>query len=313
MTTDARPVVEVTGAPAASRRAGSGRRRSSNLRTAITPYAGVVPFFVYIGIFLLWPTYIVLVGAFQGPTGKPTLDNFHAISSAVFVTEFKRSVEVSAVTALIGAICGMLLTWVVASRSRTGILRQVIIAASGVLAQFGGVTLTFAFLATFGFTGMFTVFVQSHFGIDLFATGAWLYEVPGLALVYTYFQIPLMVIVFLPAMDGLRPQWREASETLGGTSWTYWRRVAGPILAPAFIGALLLLFANAFSAYATAAALISQGDPIITLKIADLLSSEVNLDQQNIAQALSFTMVVLVAVIMTLYALLQRRTSKWLR
>ncbi len=122
-----------------------------------------------------------------------------------------------------------------------------------------------------------------------------------------------MVIVFLPAMDGLRPQWREASETLGGTSWTYWRRVAGPILAPAFIGAILLLFANAFSAYATAAALISQGDPIITLKIADLLSSEVNLDQQNIAQALSFTMVVLVAVIMTLYALLQRRTSKWLR
>ncbi|MBV9278772.1 MAG: ABC transporter permease subunit, partial [Chloroflexi bacterium] len=310
MTTDTRSAVEVAGAPAASGRTAAGPGRSRKLRGAIAPYLGVVPFFVYIGIFLLWPTYVVLVGAFQGPGGKPTLDNFHGISSAVYLTEFKRSVEVALTTALIGAICGALLTWAVASRSRTGILRQVIIAASGVLAQFGGVTLTFAFLATFGFTGMFTVFLQTHLGIDLFAGGAWLYEIPGLALVYTYFQIPLMVIVFLPAMDGLRPQWREASETLGGTSWTYWRRVAGPILAPAFVGAVLLLFANAFSAYATAAALISQGDPIITLKIADLLTSEVNLNQQNLAQALSFTMVVVVAVIMTLYALLQRRTSR---
>jgi putative spermidine/putrescine transport system permease protein len=189
----------------------------------------------------------------------------------------------------------------------------VIIAASGVLAQFGGVTLTFAFLATFGFTGVFTVFLQSHFGIDIFASGPWLYDIPGLALVYTYFQIPLMVIVFLPAMDGLRVQWREASDTLGGGSWTYWTRVAGPILAPAFIGAVLLLFANAFSAYATAAALISQGSPIVTLKIGDLLSSEVNLNQQNVAEALSFTMILVVAVVMALYTLLQRRTARWLR
>jgi putative spermidine/putrescine transport system permease protein len=121
-----------------------------------------------------------------------------------------------------------------------------------------------------------------------------------------------MVIVFLPALDGLKPQWREASRSLGGTSWTYWRRVAGPVLAPAFLGSMLLLFANAFSAYATAAALVSQGAPIVPLQIRALQTSEVILGQQNLGRALGLGMVLVVTVVMALYALLQRRTSRWL-
>ena len=132
-------------------------------------------------------------------------------------------------------------------------------------------------------------------------------------LVYTYFQVPLMVIVFLPALDGLKPQWREAARSLGGSAWTYWRRVAGPVLAPAFFGSMLLLFANAFSAYATAAALVSQGAPIVPLQIRNLQTSEVLLGQQNLGRALGLGMVVVVGVVMALYALLQRRTTRWLR
>jgi putative spermidine/putrescine transport system permease protein len=133
-----------------------------------------------------------------------------------------------------------------------------------------------------------------------------------LVLVYTYFQVPLMVIVFLPALDGIRPQWREATESLGGSTWQYWTRVAGPLLAPAFLGSTLLLFANAFSAYATAAALVSQGNPIIPLQIRSALTSEVLLGRQNLGKAMALGMVVVVAVVMWLYALLQRRTARWL-
>ena len=149
-------------------------------------------------------------------------------------------------------------------------------------------------------------------GFDL-AGSTWLFEpTRGLVLVYTYFQIPLMLIVFLPAVDGLRSQWREAAETLGGSTWDYWRHVAGPILAPSFIGALLLLFTNAFSAYATAAALVSQGSPIIPLQIRGALTSEVVLGQANLGKAMALGMVVVVAVVMALYSLLQRRTARWL-
>jgi putative spermidine/putrescine transport system permease protein len=288
---------------------GTGRRRFSRL----APYLAVTPFLVYVTVFLLYPTLIVVAGAFTDDRNRPTVSTVRILTESVYLRAFARSIELSAVTAAVGAVLGALLAWAVWSGPRDGPLRRSVMAAAGVLAQFGGVTLAFAFIATVGLSGLVTVFVHDHLGIDLFTRGVWLFDMPGLLLVYTYFQIPLMVLVFLPALDGLRPQWREAVESLGGSGWEFWRYVAGPVLLPAFLGAALLLFANAFSAYATAAALISQGSPIVPLKIRGFLSSEVILGQQNLGKALGFGMIVVVAVVMTLYALLQRRAARWLR
>jgi putative spermidine/putrescine transport system permease protein len=193
-----------------------------------------------------------------------------------------------------------------------GILRRSITSASGVLAQFGGVTLAFAFLATVGPAGFMSELLLQR-GNRFLADSTFLYELPGLILVYMYFQIPLMVIVFLPALDGVRPQWREATESLGGSTWHYWRYVAGPLLAPSFLGCALLLFANAFSAYATAQALVSQGSIIVPLAISNLLTSETGRAQPGLAQALALSMIIIVAIVTVLYSLLQRRTSRWLR
>jgi putative spermidine/putrescine transport system permease protein len=171
--------------------------------------------------------------------------------------------------------------------------------------------LAFAFLATFGFNGMVTIFFANNFGDSFLSNPTWLYNMTGLAVVYTFFQIPLMLIVFLPAVEGLRIEWREANDSLGGSTWNYWRNVAGPILFPSFLGALLLLFANAFSAYATAAALISQGSPIVPLQIRGAIGSEVALGGAALGKALALGMVVIVILVMGLYVLLQRRVGKW--
>jgi putative spermidine/putrescine transport system permease protein len=272
---------------------------------------GTVPFFAYVAVFLVIPTLVVVIGAFTGDGGF-TWSNVRALGDGYILQAFGRSIALSAVTAVIGAVVGALLAYALVTAKPDGLLRRTVTAASGVLAQFGGVTLAFAFVATIGLSGFVTVFLREHLSIDLYANGVWLFELPGLVLVYTYFQVPLMVIVFLPALDGIRPQWREAAESLGGSTWQYWTRVAGPLLAPAFLGSTLLLFANAFSAYATAAALVSQGNPIIPLQIRSALTSEVVLGQQNLGKAMALGMVVVVAVVMTLYALLQRRTSRWL-
>ncbi len=277
------------------------------------PYLGLVPFLAYVGTFLVYPTLLVVVGAFAGDDGGPTLANVRRLADDVHVEAFVRSVQLSLVTALIGAVGGAVVAYAVATASARSWLRRGVLSAAGVLAQFGGVTLAFAFIATIGFTGLVTVFLRDAFGIDLFAGGAWLFDMPGLVLVYSYFQIPLMVLVFLPAVDGLRPQWREATASLGGTSWHFWRHVGGPLLAPAFLGSTLLLFANAFSAYATAAALVSQGSPIVPLQIRTYFTSEVVLGRQGLGSALGLGMVVVVALVMTAYALLQRRTARWLR
>jgi putative spermidine/putrescine transport system permease protein len=272
---------------------------------------GVLPFFAYTTIFLAIPTLIVVVGAFVDGGGHPTLGNLRALDQPQIVSGFVHSTVLSAVTAVLGAVFGALLAYAVSTAREGGLLRRLVASVCGVLAQFGGVTLAFAFVATIGFQGFVTLWLQ-HVGIDL-AASLWLYEpYQGLILVYTYFQIPLMLIVFLPAVEGLRPEWREAAESLGGSTWDYWRHVAGPILAPSFIGAMLLLFTNAFSAYATAAALISQGSPLISLQIGDTLSSEVILGQENVGKAMALGMVAIVAVVMTIYAVLERRTTKWL-
>jgi putative spermidine/putrescine transport system permease protein len=272
---------------------------------------GLLPFFLYTGIFLLVPTGLVVVKAFLTADNQPTLGNIRALAEPQIMAALTHSLVLSAVTATGGAILGALLSYAVASTSADSILRRVVTSASGVLSQLGGVTLAFAFIATVGFNGFVTLWLQNY-GIDL-AGSTWLYEWnKGLVLVYLYFQIPLMVLVFLPAVDGLRAQWREATATLGGSAWDYWRHVGGPILLPSFLGATLLLFTNAFSAYATAAALISQGSPILPLQIGGAMSSEVVLGQENVGTAMALAMVVVVAVVMALYALLDRRTSRWL-
>jgi putative spermidine/putrescine transport system permease protein len=285
--------------------------RASIGRKPVGALLGVLPFFAYTAIFLVIPTLIVVVGAFLDGKSRPTLGNLSALAQPQIVSAFVHSVVLSAVTAVLGAVFGALLAYAVSTAREGGLLRRMMTSLCGVLAQFGGVTLAFAFVATVGSEGFLTLWLK-NFGIDL-AGSTWLYEpYKGLILVYTYFQIPLMLIVFLPAVEGLRPQWREAAESLGASTWHYWRHVGGPILAPSFIGAMLLLFTNAFSAYATAAALISQGSPIIPLQIGGTLSSEVILGQENIGKAMALGMVAIVAVVMTLYVVLERRTTRWL-
>ena len=300
------PLSASTEAGPASRGAGSRRFRQAG------NYLALLPFHLYVGLFLILPTLIVAVGALTTSTGTPTLDNVAQLfTSDVFVDSFVKSLQLAVATAILGAIFGGLLAWAVVRGDPEGLLRQLVIAASGVLAQFGGVMLAFAFLATFGFNGLITVFIKNNLGVRL--DMSWLYSLTGLAVVYTYFQIPLMLIVFLPSLDGLRQEWYDASASLGGGSWAFWRNVGAPILAPSFLGALLLLFTNAFSAYATAAALISQGCPIITLQIGCQMQSEVVLGQENVGKALALGMIVVVSLVMLVYALIQRRATRWVK
>jgi putative spermidine/putrescine transport system permease protein len=287
-----------------------GRPRLGGRRFSLD-WVGTVPFFAYVGLFLVLPTAIIALGAFFDANNSFTLDNFAHLSRSYVVAATVTTTEVSAITALLGAMLGALLAYAIATGNPDGILRRMLVSASGVLAQFGGVTLAFAFIASIGPAGFVYLFFQAH-GFDFYAKNLWLFDTPGLVVVYLYFQIPLMVLVFLPALDGVKPQWREATQSLGGSTWHYWRYVAGPLLFPAFLGGVLLLFANAFSAYATANALINQGAPVLAQQISNGLSSEVGAVEPGFSKALAVEMVVIVTLVTVLYSLLQRRTARWL-
>jgi putative spermidine/putrescine transport system permease protein len=271
----------------------------------------LLPFLAVVVIFLIIPTVTVIVSSVYAD-GAFSFARIQALFSDTALAALGKSVLLSGSTALIGAILGAVLAWLIVSSPPTSMARRAVISLCSVLAQFGGVALAFAFLATVGLNGVLTLWVQQVFGWNLAGSG-WLYSLTGLILVYTYFQIPLMVIVFVPALEGLRDQWREAAVSLGASTWRYWREVAVPLLTPAFLGSALLLFANAFAAYATAAALVSQGSPILPLLIRSALTSEVVLGQSGFAYALALEMIVVVAVVMVAYNALVRRTARWLR
>jgi putative spermidine/putrescine transport system permease protein len=302
----------VTTAPATTTRgAGKPSRRRSLVWLGLTPFAA------YVVLFLAIPAVLAVGSGFFTSDGAFTFANFKAFADPNIQTDFVSTIWVSALTAAIGAIIGAIICFALLGARPDGFLRTAVDSASSVLAQFGGVMLAFAFIATIGGQGIITQWLVSvglvnNVFNDFANNGTLIYQVPGLVIVYLYFQIPLMVLTFMPAMEGLKETWGEANATLGGTRFTYWTKIAFPILAPAFFGSVILLFANSFSSYATAAALIDQGG-LVPLDIKQQLTSETVVGVQNVAGMLALGMVVVMIVLMSAYSALQRRASRWQR
>ncbi|TMR15735.1 ABC transporter permease subunit [Nonomuraea turkmeniaca] len=271
-------------------------------RTRSRGWLGALPLLAFFAFVFGVPAIALVAGAFTAQ-GRPSLANLAQSLQGGYLTAMIGSVRLSAVVALLGAVLGTFLAHAVVT-SRFTLLREAVLTASGVLANFGGVPLAFFWIATLGNSGV----VSGLIGLP---SGS-LYTFWGLAVVYLYFSIPLMVLVMAPALDGLRPQWREAAANNGATAWHYWRFVALPVLTPAMLGGVVLLFGSSFSAYATANAMVGTVVPLVTLKIASALTGDVLIGYENIALALSLDMIVVAGLVMAIYLPLQRRSSRWL-
>jgi putative spermidine/putrescine transport system permease protein len=291
------------------------------IRSALR-WLGVVPFGLYVALGLVAPTIAIAIAAFQPESGGfvvsqssgPTLSNIDTALHGTYFVGLRTSIELSIVTAILPGIFGLLIAYAIHTAKRGNVLRRVVITASGVFANFGGVPLALLFIATLSTTGIVTGWIKDIFnGFNIWDHGFTLYNAFGVAFAYMYFQIPLMVLVILPALEGLRPAWREAAQNMGAGTWQYWRYVGGPVLFPSFLGCLLLLFGSAFSAYATAEALTGGTVALTPIQIGALLNGNVVAGQQNLGYALGLIMVVIIAIVMIGYTFVQRRAARWLR
>ena len=281
-----------------------GRRRSWS-------WLGLTPFFLFAILFIGLPVSYLVLGSFQGLDGKPTVQNYAELSSPTITNAFATSIEVSLVTAIVGGVFGFLLAYAVILGGLPKVLRDALMTFSGVASNFAGVPLALAFIFTLGQLGVLTLWLRSV-GINLYASDFTIYSKIGLEVVYLYFQFPLMVLIIAPAIDGLRPEWREAAENMGASSWEYWRRVALPILAPTLIGTMILLFGNAFGAQATAYQLTSGQIPLVPLLIGNQISGDV-LHNPGLGYAMAMGMVIIMAGSIAVYTVLQRRAERWRR
>jgi putative spermidine/putrescine transport system permease protein len=272
----------------------------------------MLPFTFYVLIFMGLPLYEVFHGAFTSDADVLTLHNFSVIfSSSEYWTPLKNSLILSAWTSGLGALLGTWLAAAVVASPQGSMLRRVVSSASGVLAYFGGVALAFMLIAAYGRPpgGVLTTWLKDV-GIDLYAHGFSISSLFGVGIAYIFFQVPLMVILITPALEGLR---QEAAESLGASKLEYARHVAVPVMTPPFIGALLVLFGNAFAAYATVLALVGVTVPLIPAAINAAINGNILVNQDRIAFALGVEMILIVMIVMIGYWMVQRRARRWLQ
>jgi putative spermidine/putrescine transport system permease protein len=275
-------------------------------------FLGVVPFFVFALMFLIWPTAGLMVGAFQDSEGRFTLLNIRHLTEPTILNAYWVSIEISVASALGGAILGFFLAAAVVLGGLPGWLRPTMMTFCGVASNFAGLPLAFAFLATLGRTGLVTILLIKFFDFNIYATGFNVLSFTGLAVTYLYFQIPLMVLILTPALDGLKREWREAAEILGASSWQYWRNVAIPVLWPSFLGTTLLLFANSFGAVATAYGLTGSSLNIVPILLFAQSRGDV-LHDPNLGNALALGMIVITGLSNGAYIWLRARSERWLK
>ncbi len=290
---------------------GSTGKRPSIRRPSFA-WLGVVPFFLVALAFLFLPISFLVLGSFQTLDGDITVQNYLDLADPRVSVAYGNSLEISAATAIGGAIFGFLLAYAVINGGLPGFLRTALMTFSGVASNFAGVPLALAFVFTLGNAGLVTGLLMNTFGISLAQSGFTIYSKIGLAIVYMYFQFPLMVLIIAPAIDGLRKDWREAAENMGANSRQYWRHVALPILLPSIMGTTILLFGNAFGAQATAFQLTGGTIPIAPVVIGAQIRGDV-LRNPGLGYAMAMGMVIIMGISITVYTVLQRRSERWLR
>lgn len=276
----------------------------------LTVWLGVVPFLLFALLFLILPTLQIVTGAFRTPDGGVTLQNIRGLMTPSILGALTISLRLSLVTAFLGCAIGLILAAAVTRGGLPGWLRATTMTFSGVASNFAGVPLAFAFIATLGRLGLLTVIMRDWFGVNLMAVGFNLISFTGLVLAYLYFQIPLMVLIITPALDGLRKDWREAAESLGASGAQYWRMVALPVLGPSLIGTFALLFANAFGAVATAMALTGSSLSILPIILFAQIRGDV-LQDPYLGYAVAFAMIVVTGVANLIYVTLRARAERW--
>lgn len=272
----------------------------------------LLPFLIFVVAFLILPTISIFISAFQDPTGKFTIQNIKDLFTPYIMNAYLLSIKVSLFTAIFGAFIGFMLAYAATFHNLPSWVKSYLNTFSGVASNFAGVPLAFAFISTLGRVGLITALIQQIFHINIYDHGFNLYSFWGLCLTYLYFQIPLMVLLMTPALEGMKKEWREGAENLGATPAQYWLHIGLPILFPTIVANTVLLFGNAFGAYATAYALTGGFLNLVPIIIGAEIRGDI-LHNVGLGYALALGMIVIMGVTILSYNYLQSKTARWLK
>lgn len=261
----------------------------------------LLPFALFFIVFQIAPLAWVAINSLQSESGWG-LANFNKVfASKFYLQALQRSLEISFWSSLFGIVIATLGAY--SLRQVDSRLRDFVSAFANMTSNFAGVPLAFAFIILLGFNGALTLLLKQAGLLEDFS----IYSKSGLILVYTYFQIPLGVLLLYPAFDALREDWRESAALLGASHWQYWWHIGLPVLAPALLGTFVILLANALGAYATVYALTTGNFNVLPIRIAALVAGDITLDP-NLASALAMVLVGLMTLVTVVHQWLLKRS-----
>jgi putative spermidine/putrescine transport system permease protein len=280
-------------------------RNRSKPRYSIMDWLPLSPLILFALGFQLIPVISIIISSFNSKHGY-TLNNYERAFTPMILNAFKNSIQLSTTTATLGVIIGAFVAYAIIS-SPNKFIQNALIALADVTTNFGGAPLAFAFIIILGSTGVITILLK-ELGINLYPKFR-IYSISGLTIAYLYFQIPLMIMLILPSLLGLKKELWEAAINLGATTFQYWWYIALPTLAPALLSSFFILFVNSFGAYATAWTLTGPDVNLITVQIAALIRGEVQLEIE-LADALSVVSMCITLIGVIGYLSLARRSRR---
>jgi len=261
----------------------------------------LLPFATFFVIFQVAPLAWVAINSLQSEAGWGMANFSKVFASKFYLQALQRSLEISFWSSLFGIVIATLGAY--SLRQVDSKLRDFVSAFANMTSNFSGVPLAFAFIILLGFNGALTLLLKQVGLLEDFS----IYSKSGLILVYTYFQIPLGVLLLYPAFDALREDWRESAALLGASHWQFWRHIGLPVLTPALLGTFVILLANALGAYATVYALTTGNFNVLPIRIAGLVAGDISLDP-NLASALAMVLVGLMTLVTVVHQWLLKRS-----
>lgn len=284
-------------------------QRSKRKTGYASDWVRLLPFLLFCLVFEVVPIIFLMRGSvIDKTTSQLTLQHYLNLNHPLYINSFLNSIKISGLTAIVGVIFGTFIGYAI-YRWPSQRMQEILITLSDVTTNFAGAPLAFAFVVILGMNGVITQFFLQYFQYELYPEFS-IYSFSGLTLAYIYFQLPLMVLLILPAFAGIKKEWQESAQSLGATTFQFWWHIGIPVLMPSLIAGVTLLFANAFGAYATAYTLVQAKLSLVTLQIGYMIAGEVRKDPA-VGMAMAIVSLVIMGLSIGIYQAATMRARRW--
>ncbi|WP_372813589.1 ABC transporter permease [Paenibacillus sp.] len=234
--------------------------------------------FALLGFTVFYPCLVLVINSFKAD-GNITFANYVTLfRDPAILTSMTNSLKVVVPSTIIATILGVLLAWIVARTNIRGKkIWQTLLATPYLIPPFvGAISWTYLLGPVGLINGWYMdIFQQTEPLVDI-------YSMSGMVFVMSIYGYTIPYIVVLPAIQKIDASVEEASRISGASVLRTMKDITLPLISPAILGGMLLLFMNLLADFGIPAVLGSPND--INLMTTQIYQTIINVDKPNSLQ-----------------------------